>query len=171
MSWAELVDLMTRRGPIRRDRPRPAPADPATPGRRLALARALLVGAIRRYEETCAAAWEIELAYPPLAEPSRPDTFEVTERRSWLELKRQAAADFDSAELALAERIEALHGMLAPEGRRIGPEPDGAFVSRAVKLGATFYVLADSPGHYEPGTGIIATYRGDRVFDLDGGKA
>jgi len=150
--------------------PSPAPADPATPELRLALARSLLAGAIRRYEETCAFAWEVDLAYPPLPEPTRPDEAEAAERRAWRKLKAEAADDFDSAELALAGRINNLYDALAPEGYRIVPDPDGAFVPRAVRLGSTTYFLADCPGRYEPETNIIAVVRDDAVIDLDAGK-
>ncbi len=142
--------------------------DPATPARRIRMARALLLGAIRRYEATLAATRRMAVVYPDLGGCRPPmDAAGLAEHRAWRRLLDQVDDDFDNAELALAARIQALYDDLAPEGRKLGPGPHRDFIERAVRYRGTSYALQYDVARYEPSTNIIALVREPRAFDLD----
>jgi hypothetical protein len=156
--------MMTQLFELRRCEPE---ADPATPENRLALARRLLVGAIRRYDEACEEWSAVYESYPPLDQPREPSgPAETAERRRWKDLLEQADESFDNAELNLAERMHRLFSALDPEGRCGPREAADYFKPRAVRHAGTVYVLAYSSHEYEPKTNIIATYRESLVIDL-----
>jgi hypothetical protein len=147
--------------------PPDARPDPATPENRVALARRLLAGAIRRYEETAIEWTAIHESFPPLDPPRHPDgPEEFDERTSWRSLLAHADENFNNAELNLAERIHGLFDMLSPPGETPGEDPSEYFVPRAVRAGGNLYVLAYSAWEYEPKTNIIAVYRESMVLDL-----
>jgi hypothetical protein len=142
-------------------------ADPATPANRVALARKLLVGAIRGYGAASVEWAEVNESYPKLDEPAPPRSDEeAAERKRWRELLRQVDEDFDAAELRLGERILRLYDALAPADRRAEDDPDGYFVPRAVRFEGSTYVLAYHPNSFESHQNLIAVYRSELVIDL-----
>jgi hypothetical protein len=141
--------------------------DPATPELRAKLTRKLLIAAIRRYEETLAAAIFMDSAYPVLALPKEPlDEAEKAERRAWRRLVDQFDDDFNNAELALASRIQNLYADLALEGRAVDRAVLGEFHELAVRHQGTTYILVYDVDKYEPGENIIAILRDGVTFDL-----
>lgn len=160
------VDLIDPEGPTL---PEGEP-DPATAGRRAELAAAILAAAIRRYGEASEAWTAVAESYPHLPGPRAPaDDAERRERRAWMALRREADAQFDAAEQALADAIGGLYDLLAPEGRRARDADGDYFVPRAVRHGGYVYVLADNPGNYEPHSNLVAVYHEGMAIDLDGG--
>ena len=143
--------------------------DPATPELRAKLTRKLLIAAIRRYEETLAAAIFMDSAYPVLALPKGPlDESEKAERRAWQRLVDQFDDDFNNAELALASRIQNLYADVALEGRAVDRAVLGDFTERAVRFEGTTYILSYDVTDYAPDSNIIAILRDGRSFDLAG---
>ena len=141
--------------------------DPATPENRRALARRLLDGAIRRYEDASLEWAAVYESFPPLLYPRQASSpGEFAERDGWRSLLHQADESFSNAELNLAERIQGLFDMLSPPGRRAAELATEYFVPRAVRSGGNLYVLAYSAWEYEPKTNIIAVYREPMVLDL-----
>ena len=62
--------------------------------------------------------------------------------------------------MALAKRIFNLYDLLAPEGKRVGPQVVGAgFVERGITLDGLTFILMDDPANFEAGTSIIAVAR------------
>jgi hypothetical protein len=151
------------------DRPTVHPDDdPATPDRRVSLARSMLVGAIRRYEDASERWTFARECYPNLM-PSRAPlgTEESAERAAWRVILEQTDDDFDRAEEGLAVQIERLYSMLAPPGLRPVERMGEYFVPRAVHHAGQLYVLAYSVNDYEPRTNIIAVYRDTMAIELD----
>ena len=147
--------------------PAVATADPATPANRQALARRLLIGAIRRYDEACEDWTAVYESFPKLDPPRQPSgPAEAEERVRWMFLLDQADESFNGAEQNLAERIHQLFALLDPDGR-CGPRLDAEyFTPRAARHGGNIYVLAYSAYEYEPKTNIVAVYREGMVIDL-----
>jgi hypothetical protein len=146
----------------------PATADDrATPENRRSLARKLLLGAIRRYEETCRE-WEAVHESFPKLDPPRPPSgpAEAEERSRWLTLLNQADENFNHAEASLAERIQVLVPMLHPAGRPKARDESDYFMPRAVRHAGSVYVLAYSAWEYEPKTNIVAVYRDSMAIEL-----
>jgi hypothetical protein len=141
--------------------------DPATPENRRLLARRLLAGAIRRYEEVSLEWSAVHESFPHLDPPRHPSSpVEFAEWDRWRELLSHANENFNNAEMNLAERIQGLFDMLSPPGRRAGESPTEYFVPRAVRSGGFLYVLSYSAWQYEPNTNAIAVYSETMVFDL-----
>jgi hypothetical protein len=141
-------------------------ADPATPENRQSLARRLLIGAIRRYEEACEEWSAVHESYPTLDHPRPPvGPDEMREWTRWRSLMLHADENFDNAELNLAERIHGLFTMLDPAGRCVPRDEAAYFVPRCVRHGGNAYVLAYSAYEYEKKTNIIAVYRDSMVVD------
>jgi hypothetical protein len=143
------------------------PDDPATPENRRALARKLLLGAIRWYEAACLEWAAVNDSFPkldPPRHPSGPD--EMEERSRWRTLLNQADENFNHAEASLAERIQVLMPMLHPEGRPNARDEPDYFEPRAVRHAGSVYVLAYSAWEYEPKTNIVAVYRDSMAIEL-----
>ena len=145
-----------------------APPDPATPENRKALARRLLEGAIRRYEEACEEWTAVHESYPKLDPPRQPSgPEEVEERRYWVSLLHNADENFNAAELTLAERIHSLFWMLDP--RRAVYAERGARLLRPPRSearGQRLRARALSAYEYEPRQNVIAVYRDSLVIGL-----
>ena len=74
------------------------------------------------------------------------DEAEKAERFAWRLLINEANGDFDSAELALASRIQNLFNWLAPDGMKVEPERPGELCfERAVRHGGNVYTLNYDP--------------------------
>jgi hypothetical protein len=145
--------------------------DPATPSKRRELARGMLIGAARRYEEVSEEWTRAHESYPNLESPREPiGPAEVAERKAWRSLLGQSDDDFNHAEEALAHCIQRLYDMLAPADRRTCASDGEYFVPRAVRSEGRVYVLSYSAHDYEPRTNIIAVYRESLVIDLAVGE-
>jgi hypothetical protein len=141
--------------------------DPATPTLRRKLTLRLLISAIRRYEETLAAARHMDAAYPKLALPKQAqDEATKAERRSWQRLVDQFDADFDAAELALASHIQNLFADLGGT-EFLADVGEQAPFERAIRFEGTLYCLQYDVADYVRDSNIVAIVRPGRVLDLD----
>jgi hypothetical protein len=144
------------------DQPDPgAVADAASLARCLWFNRRLLRSACRHYQAALAFAREVEASMPPEGPGEG--------REAWAALLLEANSAFYAAEVALAERINNLYDVLAPEGRRVGPEVVGReFKQRAVMLEGETYILTFDPADYNAGKDdVIAVVPRDHVISLD----
>jgi hypothetical protein len=150
-------------------------ADPATPELRRELARRMLADGIDRYEAALREWNAVNAAFPDLDPPYRyPGDLDPAERAEWTlwrSLLALTQETFNHAEQDLAERIDRLFDMLAPEGGRVGDEAGESFVGRAVTRGGNVYVLTYSAEDFEPETNIIAVHRQSMTIDLAGDEA
>jgi hypothetical protein len=149
--------------------------DPATPELRRELARRMLADGIDRYDAALREWNAVNESFPDLDPPYRyPGDHDPAERAEWTlwrSLLALTQENFNHAEQDLAERIDRLFDMLAPEGGRVGDEASESFVGRAVKRGGNVYVLTYSAEDFEPETNIIAVHRQAMTIDLAGDEA
>jgi hypothetical protein len=163
--------LLPRKGSLPRKRPRlvltSEPVDPAddlaTPQIRLMMSRQLVVAAIRRYEESLAAARAFDASYRLLAAPLEKTS---DERKAWRRLASSIDNDFETAELVLASRIQDLYEDIAPEARKVGNGDHTHFIERAVRYEGTTYALEYDVDDYEADSNIIAIVRDNLMFNL-----
>lgn len=70
--------------------------------------------------------------------------------------------------MSVPRRDPNLYDLLAPEGKRVGPQGVGAgFVERGITLDGVMFILMCDPANFEAGTSIVAIAPFDRVIGLD----